>query len=72
MQRLIRRPVEVFVGHLQVVLRRDRLAVAHPRADNVRREALFQFGLPTAAKILENLLPPAQPGPADNLLHPRP
>nr|WP_232536316.1 hypothetical protein [Lacipirellula parvula] len=59
---------EVLVGHLQVVLRRDRLAVADPLADDVHREGFGQFRLPRAPQVVEDLRPSAQPCPFDDPL----
>ncbi|MBX7166512.1 MAG: hypothetical protein K1X74_09210 [Pirellulales bacterium] len=57
----------MLVGQLQVVLLGNRLRVADPFADHVPGELLGQFGLPRAAKILEQLGPRFQAGPADDL-----
>jgi hypothetical protein len=54
--------VEVYIGDLEVVLPRDRFAVADPSADDVCGERLAQFRLPRAAKILERLAPRFQTG----------
>ena len=46
---------EVVLGHLEVVLRSDRLGVPDPLADNLDRELVGKFRLPRAAKVLEQL-----------------
>ncbi len=57
---------EVLVGQLQVVLRRYRLAVADPTADNVQRELLSQLSFSRTAEVLERIRPGLQPSPADD------
>ena len=60
------RSVEVLVGELQVVGRRNRLAVADLLAHHVNGERLSQFCLAGAAKILEHLRPRLQARLADD------
>jgi len=39
-------PIEVGIGHLQIVLQGDARAVAQPTRDNVKGMVLRQFGFP--------------------------
>ncbi len=48
-------PLEMLIGHLQIMLGRDRFAVADPGANDVNRIRLGQFGFAGAAEILERL-----------------
>ena len=66
LHRILQRFLKVTIGNLQVVFRCHCARVAHPRTDNVRREGLFQFRLPSAAKILKDLGPRLQPCPSND------
>ncbi|TWU06938.1 hypothetical protein CA54_53420 [Symmachiella macrocystis] len=55
--RISQRFFEVLFRDLQVVLFSDRLRVSDPCADHMRGELIFQFRLPTAAHIVEDLRP---------------
>jgi hypothetical protein len=54
---LARRVLEDRIGHHQVMLARDRPAVAQPRAGDVLAVLLGQFGLPAGAHVVEQLRP---------------
>ena len=43
LRRILRRFLEMLVSDLQVMLGRDRLAVAEPCTDDVARELVFEF-----------------------------
>ena len=45
--------LEVLIGDLQIVLRRDGLRVADPLTDDMHGEFVGQIRLPGAAKVLE-------------------
>ncbi|MEC7557813.1 MAG: hypothetical protein VYA32_11570 [Planctomycetota bacterium] len=57
---------EVIADDLKIVLRRDRLRVAAPLADDVHGEVFGAFRLPRAAEVLEQLGPTLQAGPPDD------
>ncbi|MCO6043644.1 hypothetical protein NG895_06970 [Aeoliella sp. ICT_H6.2] len=65
LRRILRRLV-VLVGHLQVVLRRDRLRVAHPFTDHVDRELFGEFSLARAPQVVEQLGPGIDTSTADD------
>jgi hypothetical protein len=62
----------MIVGHLQVMLAGNILAIAKPGTHDVRREVLGQFRLAAAATVVEWPLPHGQAGAANNLLKRRP
>ena len=72
LRRFLRRFSIVLIRDMQVVLHGDRLTVADPRADDVRREIVAKLRLPCSSAILKQLAPrrharraddPRQPGP---------
>ncbi len=67
LQRILQRFCEVVLGHLQVVLRRNRLGVPNPFADHLDRELISQFRLASAPQVLEQLRPRLQAGSPDDL-----
>jgi hypothetical protein len=56
------RALEVLVGQLEVMLGGDRLAVAHPLANDVHREFFGQLGFARAPHVLKHLGPGLQAG----------
>ena len=52
-----RRPFEMFVDELKVVVAGDDLRVAHAGTDDVRRPGLGPFGLARGPEVLEELRP---------------
>ena len=50
-------PLEMLFGRLEIMLPSDLLAVAHPFANDVRRELLFKFRLPARPQVVEDARP---------------
>jgi hypothetical protein len=67
-----RRKPEVLIGHLEIMLLGDGLAVADPLTDHVNRERVRQFRLPGGPEILPDLRPRHQTSTADDPLKLRP
>jgi hypothetical protein len=64
----LHRRLEVGLGDLKVVLRRDRRAVADPLRDHVERVLTGEFSLAARAQVLEQPVPGRQAGPVDDPL----
>jgi len=62
-------PVEMCVGHLQVMILCNRPTVAQPCTHDVARKLLGEFGLPRRSKIVEQFRPRLHTSPLDDPLH---
>lgn len=70
MRRILRHPsaaLELILGDLQVVLRRDQMGVTQSLADEVNGKLLSQLGFASAAQVLDELGPRFETGPLDDL-----
>jgi hypothetical protein len=59
-------PLEVTIGHLQVMLGGDGLLIPDPGADDVQREDGGQFRLACGPEVVEQARPGGQPRTADD------
>ena len=66
LHRILHRFCEVILGYLEVMFRRDGLGIADPRAHDVQRVFLSQFGFTGTAEILKQLCPGLQARPLDD------